>query len=98
MDNKLIKQIQGYFENQPVTKVYLFGSFSRGEETPDSDVDLIVVFDEKAHVSLIGYVRIKRQLEKLIGREVDLVEEGSLLPFAQITADRDKMLIYEKHS
>ena len=35
-------------------------------------------------------------LKELLGCEVDLVEVGSLRPYAQKTADRDKMLIYER--
>jgi predicted nucleotidyltransferase len=79
-------------------KAWVFGSFSRGEQTPSSDVDIIVVFDEKADVSLIGYIRIQYELETIFGRKVDLVEEGSLLPFAVESANRDRKLIYERAS
>lgn len=34
--------IAEYFKTQPVLKAWLFGSFARGEETPDSDVDILV--------------------------------------------------------
>ena len=61
-----------------------------GEQTPSSDVDIIVVFNEKAEVSLIGYIRIQYELENIFGRKVDLVEDGSLLPFAVESANRDK--------
>ena len=71
---------------------------SYGEQTPSSDVDIIVVFDEKADVSLIGYIRIQYELENIFGRKVDLVEEGSLLPFAVESANRDRKLIYERAS
>jgi hypothetical protein len=37
-------------------------------------------------------------LQELLGREVDLVEEGSLRPYAAETANRDKILIYERKS
>ena len=79
-------------------KAWVFGSFSRGEETPTSDIDILVIFDEKAQVSLIGYVRIKYEIEGIIGRKVDLVEEGTLLPFAVESANKDKRLIYERAS
>ena len=39
---KLIPQIQAYLATQPVERAYLFGSCSRGEETPDSDIDILV--------------------------------------------------------
>ena len=40
--------IAEYFKTQPILKAWLFGSFSRGEEHPDSDVDLLVIYDDKA--------------------------------------------------
>ena len=98
MDANVIQRVREYLSTQPVLKAWVFGSFSRDEQTPTSDVDIIVVFDEKAEVSLIGYVRIQYELEIIFGRKVDLVEEGSLLPFAVESANRDRKLIYERAS
>ena len=61
-------------------------------------MDIIVVFDEKAEVSLIGYVRIQYELENIFGSKVVLVEDGSLFPFAVESANRDRKLIYERAS
>lgn len=94
--NSIIPAIQGYLATQPVTKAWLFGSYSRGEETKGSDVDILVTFDKEAKISLFKYANIICQLEKLLNRKVDLVEEGTLLPFAQKTANEDKILIYER--
>ncbi len=41
----MTKIIADYFKTQPVVKAWLFGSFARGEETPESDVDILVEFD-----------------------------------------------------
>ena len=98
MDARVIQKVREYLSTQPVLKAWVFGSFSRGEQTPSSDVDIIVVFDEKAEVSLIGYIRILYELENIFGRKVDLVEDGSLLPFAVESANRDRKLIYERAS
>ena len=95
MDADIIRRVRDYLDTQPVLKAWVFGSYSRGEQTPSSDVDIIVVFDDKANVSLLGYVRIQYGLERIFGRKVDLVEDGSLLPFAIESANRDKKLIYE---
>lgn len=88
--------IAKYFETQPVVKAWLFGSFARGEETPLSDVDLLVLYDENARVSLLKHCAIINDLEELLGRPVDLVEDGTLLPFAVDSANQDKQLIYER--
>ena len=88
--------IADYFKTQPVVKAWLFGSFARGEETPLSDVDLLVIYDDKARVSLLKHCAMINDLESLLDRPVDLVEEGTLLPFALESANRDKKLIYER--
>lgn len=40
-----IQAIRDYFKTQLILKAWLFGSYARGEQTPESDVDLIVEFD-----------------------------------------------------
>lgn len=94
--NRIIPSIQEYFATQPISKAWLFGSYSRGEESSESDVDILVVFDKDAKISLFKYADMICQLENLLNHKVDLVEDGSLLPFAQETANRDKVLIYER--
>ena len=94
--NSIIPALQGYFATQPITKAWLFGSYSRGEESAESDVDLLVTFDQTAKIGLFKYAGMICQLEELLKRKVDLVEEGTLLPFAQESADHDKILIYER--
>lgn len=100
MNNQLINVIRAYFATQPVLKAWLFGSYARGEQTPDSDVDILVVFDEEngRKVSLLRHIGIVLGLEDLLGKKVDLITEGTLLPFAKETADKDKVLIYERAS
>ena len=100
MNNQLINVIRAYFATQPILKAWLFGSYARGEQTPDSDVDILVVFDEEngRKVSLLRHIGIALGLEDLLGKKVDLITEGTLLPFAKETADKDKVLIYERAS
>ena len=92
--NHIIPILQGYFATQPVAKAWLFGSYSRGEEKDGSDVDILVAFDKDAKISLLKYADIVCQLEALLKLKVDLVEEGTLFPFAQQTVSEDKILIY----
>lgn len=96
MTMKMIKEtVADYFKNQPVLKAWLFGSFSRGEETADSDVDIIVLLDKSNPIGL-KFFGIWSELEELLGRRVDLVSEGTLLPFAQKSAEKERILIYER--
>ena len=92
----LIPKIKEYFATQPITKAWLFGSFSRGEETENSDVDILVDFDKSARVGLFKYASIYGDLKELLGREVDFVQNGALKAFAVESAERDKILIYER--
>ena len=90
----IIDLLRKYFSTQPVLKAWLFGSFSRGEETQDSDVDIIVSLDKSKPIGL-KFFGMWSDLEELLGRKVDLVSEGTLLPFAKESAERDKILVYE---
>ena len=99
MSTKIMtKMLAEYFKTQPVLRAWLFGSFSRGEERPDSDVDILVEFDKDARVSLMKHAGMIVDLERKLSRPVDLIAEGTLLPFAVESADRDKKLIYERTS
>ena len=97
MNQTLTEQISQYLATQPVLKAWVFGSFARGEEQPNSDIDLLVRFDRKnAKIGLFKYASMIIDLENILHREVDLVEDGALLPFAERTVNKDKKLIYER--
>ena len=89
------KTIAEYFKTQPVLKAWLFGSFARGEETPSSDVDILVLLDYTQPIGLKFY-GMWCDLEKLLNRSVDLVSDSSLAAFARESVDRDKFLVYER--
>ncbi len=96
--NTMLPKLQAVFEKQPIVKAWLFGSYSRGEETPESDVDILVEYDHNSRISLMTISRIMVALSAAIGKKVDLVEAGRLLPFARESAEKDKILIYERAS
>lgn len=97
MIQKDIDTIQEYLKTQPVDKAWIFGSFSRGEERPDSDIDILVSLTPNAHMGLAFFGMIC-DLEERLKRPVDLVVDGDLLPFAEKSANVDKILIYERAS
>ena len=92
----MIPKMQHFFASQPIERAYLFGSCSRGEETKESDIDILVDLDKSQPMGLFQYVTMKLDLQDLLHREVDLVERDELLPFAQESANYDKFLIYER--
>lgn len=94
--NSILPNLQAALKEQPIVKAWLFGSYSRGEEGPESDVDILVEYDPESNISLLTISRIMVSLSKAIGKKVDLVEEGRVLPFARENVERDKILIYER--
>ena len=91
----MTQQIADYFKTQPVLKAWLFGSFARGEETPLSDVDLLVEYD-KGGVSLLKHAAMICELEKMLDRHVDIVQEKLLRPRVRESVNQDRKLIYER--
>jgi len=61
-----------------VNAVYVFGSVARDSATPDSDVDLLVDFDQTP--TLFEFIRLRRTLSEHLGHRVDLVTRGALKP------------------
>jgi len=66
-----------------VIRLSLFGSTARGDQRPDSDVDLLAAFDRTRRISLLDVVGIERQIAQMLGHYVELVEEGTLKPRVQ---------------
>ena len=95
MDAQLSHTISEYFKTQPVDKAWIFGSFSRGEERADSDIDIMITLIPGTRMGL-KFFAMNLELEELLHRPVDLVIEGDLLPFAEKTANRDKVLVYAR--
>ena len=92
---QLTQKIAEYFKTQPVLRAWLFGSFSRGEERADSDVDILVDLDYSQPIGL-RFFGMYEDLKELLGRNVDLVSERTLASFARKSVNRDKKLVYER--
>ena len=73
MKQVIVNKLKDFFKLQPIEKAWVFGSYFRGEETHESDIE-----------------------RKVLHKDIDLVEEGQLKDFAKDSAERDKILIYER--
>ena len=69
-------EVRAIAQRHGLTNLRAFGSVARGEEAPQSDIDLLV--DVAAGVGLVGLARCQRDLEKLLDARVDLVPASSL--------------------
>jgi uncharacterized protein len=81
-----------------VKRIAVFGSFARGEETPESDIDLLVELraaDSRPRLGL-AWFGLEEELGRVLGREVELIAEGSLSPYLRPYAEKDLVLLYEE--
>lgn len=77
-----------------VSELSLFGSASRGELRPDSDIDFLVDFLPGARPGLLGVSAMTRELTTLLGRQVDLVVKPALKPLVRAGVLADAQLLY----
>ena len=75
------------------TQIALFGSVARGENTPDSDVDVLVRFEKP--ISLLTLVRLERELAEALGRDVDLLTEAAGSPYLRERIEREKEVLFD---
>lgn len=66
-------------EKYGVKNLYIFGSYVRGEQTPESDIDILVEF-EKGKKTFDNYMDLKFYLEELFGKKVDLIIKEAVKP------------------
>lgn len=78
-----------------VRELSLFGSRARGDERPDSDFDILVDFQPDSGIDLFDYAKMQIDLEKVIGKKVDLVEKPGLKKFVRDRVLAEARLIYE---
>lgn len=90
----IFKKIISILKNNRISRISIFGSYARGENNLESDIDIIVKFSEKK--SLLEIVRIERELYESIGIRVDLLTEKSISPYLIDKIKREEKVIYEK--
>jgi len=87
--------IAAFCDRWSIVELALFGSVARGEERPDSDVDLMARFAPGEDWDLHDLGRMKVELETLFGRDVDLVEQGTIQnPYRRERIERDLTVLY----
>lgn len=89
------RTVQEFFTGKPVKKVWLFGSYARGEANESSDVDFLVDIDDGSALGL-KYFSWREELASLLNKKVDVVSVGWENQFVKPFIDKDKSIIYER--
>jgi hypothetical protein len=63
-----------------IKNIGIFGSYLKGEADRDSDLDILVEFEQDVDIGLLKFVEIENDLSDLFGIKVDLVEKPALKP------------------
>jgi uncharacterized protein len=87
--------IRDYFAEKPVKRVWLFGSYARGDADENSDVDVLVDIEDNRNVGL-RYLTWHEDIETIINKKVQVVSDASVSKYIRPFIDADKVLIYEK--
>jgi len=101
MDKKTLKiRLHRAIEENPhkneIKKVSLFGSYLRGGEGEDSDVDLLVEFSPSAKVGFLKFIDIQEQIAHSLGREVDLLTPEALSKYFREKVLNEAEVVYER--
>jgi len=89
-----IDKIKQFFQDKPVKKVYLFGSYARGEADENSDVDLLIDWDYSKQIGW-EYAGWWEEIKALLNKDVDFVSIKYVSPLIEKYINNDKILIYE---
>ena len=76
---KIKSKIVGILKENNVKRAGIFGSYSRGEQKKESDIDIVVEIKDK-NMTLLGFIGLKFKLEDILRKKVDLVEYVALKP------------------
>ncbi|MBI4067083.1 nucleotidyltransferase family protein [Candidatus Gottesmanbacteria bacterium] len=87
-------QLKSICEQNGIIYLGLFGSHARGEQEPDSDVDLLVEYEKP--VGYLTHAKIQNTLEDYLNKPVDLVFRSSIKPRIKPYIMKDLKTVYEK--
>lgn len=92
----IIRKIKSVLKEFPaIEKAWLFGSFARKDDTPDSDIDILIDVQNETEFTLFDISEIQEKLKLSLNRRVDIVMRRALRPQVRERIKQDLKLIYE---
>lgn len=93
LNEQQIMSIIDIFKPYNPKRLAVFGSYARGENTSESDIDILYSFNTS--LGIFSLVKIKNQLEKVLDKKVDLVSERYIDEKLKRNIEKDLKIIYE---
>jgi len=87
-------QLDVFCQRHHIRQLALFGSYLRADFGPESDIDVLVEFENGAQIGFLALARIQRELSELLGREVDLVPVVGLKPTIRDDVLKESEVVY----
>ena len=88
-------KINPVFKKYPISFAGVFGSFARGEENTESDVDIMIKLKPQSDFSLFDLIGVETELKKTLNRDVDLATDKSIGKYIRDSVFKDLVPIYE---
>jgi uncharacterized protein len=88
-----IPELRKLCRDNNIAMLGVFGSVARGDDEPESDVDLLI--KPRNPISLLKLIQLEDRLQGILGRNVDLATENSLHPLIEPEVRRELKIIYE---
>lgn len=89
-----LKRSEAALRARGVQRAALFGSVARGDNRPDSDIDIMLEIDPEAHITVYEYVGVKEYIGSLFREPVDVVNRDGLKPYVRPAATADAIYAF----
>ena len=90
--DEIINKLVNFLKKYGVKKIEIFGSYARGDAKPESDLDVIVEFEDRK--SLLELVGIEQELEDTLGIKVDLLTRASISPYLIEKIGKESIVVF----
>jgi len=90
---KIYNDIILFLKEKNASKIAVFGSYVRNDENPESDIDIIVEFNDKK--TLLDFIGMEQDLSEMLGIKVDLLTEESISPYLIDRVREEMKVIYQ---
>jgi len=94
--NKINETVKVSKFKDQIKKILLFGSYLQGKEKKNSDIDLLIDFNQSARIGFFDLFDIEKELEKSLKKQVDLVTPNSLSKYFRKEVLNSAEVVYEK--